>query len=65
MTLKNIVDRLADMVELQVIVDDCGNVAGTYTDKNHIEDYKNCEVETIDTAEDGTLIVTVDGNTEE
>ena len=65
MTLKSIVERLAFLVEIEVIVDDCGNIAGIYNDMNHINEYLDCEVETIDTIEDGSLIVTVNGNTEE
>ena len=65
MTLKSIVDRLAVLVEIEVIVDDHGNIAATYdNDMEHIEDYLNCEVETIDITEDGVLVLVVDGNTE-
>lgn len=65
MTLKSIVERLAVLVEIEVIVDDCGNIATTYhNDMEHIEEYLNCNVETIDTTEDGVLVLVVDGNTE-
>lgn len=65
MTLKSIVERLAVLVEVKLIVDDCGNIAATYdNDMNHIEEYLNCNVETIDTTEDGVLVLVVDGNTE-
>lgn len=64
MTLKSIVERLAVLVEVKLIVDDCGNIAATYdNDMNHIEEYLNCNVETIDTTEDGVLVLVVDGNT--
>ena len=65
MTLKSIVERLAVLVEVKLIVDDCGNIAATYdNDMNHIEEYLNCNVETIDITEDGVLVLVVDGNTE-
>ena len=64
MKLKDVVDRLAVLVEIEVVVDDHGNIAATYdNDMEHIQDYLNCEVETIDTTEDGILILVVDGNT--
>ena len=64
MTLKSIVERLAVLVEVKLIVDDCGNIAATYdNDMNHIEEYLNCNVETIDITEDGVLVLVVDGNT--
>ena len=66
MKLKDIIDRLADLVEIEVVVDDHGNIAATYDNDNdmeHIQDYLNCEVKTIDTTEDGILILVVDGNT--
>ena len=65
MTLRNIVERMADSVELEVIIDECGNVAGEYKDRDHINDYMDCEVEIIDTSEDGVLIVTVNDDPEE
>ena len=64
MTLRNIVERMDNLVELEVIIDECGNVAGKYTDRDHINDYMDCEVEIID-AEDDTLIVTVIDDPEE
>ena len=65
MTLKSIIERLAVLVEVKLIVDDCGNIAATYdNDMNHIEEYLNCNVETIDTTEDDVLVLVVDGNTE-
>ena len=64
MKLKDVVDRLAVLVEIEVIVDDHGNIVATYdNDMEHIQDYLNCEVETIDITEDGILILVVDGNT--
>jgi hypothetical protein len=51
---------------LYLIVDDCGNISVTYdNDMEHIEEYLNCNVETIDTTEDGILVLVIDGNTEE
>ena len=68
MKLKDVIDRLADLVEIEVVVDDHGNIAATYDNDNnndigHIQDCLNCEVKTIDTTEDGILILVVDGNT--
>ena len=65
MKLRDVTEKLADLVGLEVIIDECGNVAGEYTDRDHINDYMDCEVEIIDTSEDGVLIVTVNGNYEE
>lgn len=65
MTLGDVMERLADLVELEVVVDDSGNEAGRCTDKDYIDAYRECEVELIDTKEDGTLVVTVDGNSVE
>ena len=65
MTLGNIVEKLADLVELEVVVDDSGNVADVLTDKLDIDAFRKCAVERIDTKEDGTLVVTVDGNSVE
>ena len=65
MKLRDIVEKLADLVEIEVIIDECGNVAGKYTDRDHINDYLDCEVEIIDTSEDGVLIVTVIDDPEE
>lgn len=36
MKLADIVERLADLVEIEVIIDECGNVAGEYTDRDRI-----------------------------
>jgi hypothetical protein len=65
MTLRDIVVRLADLVDLEVIVGDGENVVEKCTDMNIIKLYEDCKVEIIDTTEDGTLVVTVNGNTEE
>ena len=65
MTLRNIVERMSYLVELEVIIDECGNVAGEYKDRDHINLYLDCEVEIIDTTEDGVLIVTVIDDPEE
>lgn len=62
--LYNLFERMDNLVELEVIIDECGNVAGKYTDRDHINDYMDCEVEIID-AEDDTLIVTVIDDPEE
>lgn len=67
MKLKDVIDRLADNVEVEVVIDDYGNISAIYynNDMEHIGEYLNlnCSVETIDTTEDGVLILVVDGNT--
>ena len=65
MKLAAIIERLADLVKIEVIIDECGNVAGKYTDRDHINDYMDCEVEIIDTSEDGILIVIVNDDPKE
>ena len=65
MKLADIVERLADLVEIKVIIDECGNVAGIYTGRDRINDYMDCEVETIDTSEDGILMLIVKDDPEE
>ena len=65
MKLRDVTEKLSYLVELEVIIDECGNVAGEYKDGDHINNYMDCEVEIIDTSEDGTLIVTVIDNPEE
>ena len=62
MTLRDVIEKLSDWVNIRVAVSKYGNVIVTYDDANHINDYLDCNVEIIDTIEDGTLIVTVDGN---
>lgn len=62
MLLKDIIGKLVDIDGLVIIVEDCGNVIGIYTDRGHISEYENCQVETIGVAEYGTLIVTVDAS---
>jgi hypothetical protein len=64
MTLRNVIEKLSDWVNIKVIVSEYGNVIVTYDDANHINDYLDCNVEIIDTSEDGTLIVTVDDSEE-
>ena len=62
MTLGTIIERMADNVALKVIIGEYDNLARVYTlskDYSLIFDYLNCEVTTIDTSEDGVLIVTV------
>ena len=65
MKLRDVAEKLSYLVELEVIIDECGNVAGEYKDSDHINNYMDCEVEIIDTSEDGTLIVTVIDEPEE
>ena len=60
MTLRDVIEKLSDWVNIRVAVRKYGNVIVTYDDANHINDYLDCNVEIIDTTEDGTLIVTVD-----
>lgn len=73
MTLNDIVDKLADMVDVQVLIDDCGNILGSfdifpnYWNNDDHYDYSRygggeCDVISIDTDENGKLIVTIDGN---
>ena len=64
MKLKDIVERLANLVEVEIIIDDYGTVGEVYNGLDTIDTgYLNSEVETIDTSEDGILILVVDGNT--
>lgn len=67
MTLGDVMEKLAGLVDLEVVIDDYGNYAGSFTDKDKIEidTFRKCEVVLIDTKEDGTLVVTVDGNSVE
>lgn len=66
MKLADIVERLADLIEITIIIDGYGTVGEVYNGLDTIDTgYLNSEVETIDTSEDGVLIVTVNGNTEE
>lgn len=72
MTLNDIVGRLADMVDVQVLIDDCGNILGSFdifpnywnNGYRHYDyrRYGGCDVISIDTDENGKLIVTIDGN---
>ena len=64
MTLRDVIEKLCDWVNFRVVVSKHGNVIVAYDDANHINDYLDCNVEIIDTIEDGTLIVTVDDSKE-
>ena len=64
MTLRDVIEKLSDWVNIRVAVSKYSNVIVTYDDANHINDYLDCNVEIIDTTEDGTLIVTVDDSKE-
>ena len=64
MTLIDVIEKLCDWVNFRVVVSKHGNVIVTYDDADHINNCLNCEVKIIDTTEDGTLILVVDGNTE-
>ena len=61
MTLRDVIDKLADWVNIKVYaVSEYGNMT-VAEDANHInDDYLDCDVEIIDTTEDGDLIVTID-----
>ena len=57
MKLADIIKKLAPMVYLKVVYYiDCNP---KYEDMTHINDCVNCEVESISTEEDGTLVVTI------
>lgn len=57
MRLADIIKKLAPMVYLKVVYYiDCH---GRSEDMTHINDCLNCEVESISTEEDGTLVVTI------
>lgn len=57
MKLADIIKKLDPMVYLKVVYYiDCH---GRYEDMPHINDCVDCEVETISTEEDGTLVVTI------
>ena len=57
MKLADIIKKLAPMVYLKVVYYiDCN---AKYEDMTHINHCINCEVETISTEEDGTLVVTI------
>ena len=72
MTLNDIVDRLADMVDVRVLVDDCTNIIGSFdipsnywkNDNRHYDRrrYGGCDVVSIDTDKNSRLIVTIDSN---
>ena len=54
MRLADIIKKLEPMVYLKVVYHN-----GEYEDMTHINHCVNCEVETISTEEDGTLVVTI------
>ena len=57
MKLADIIKKLSPMVYLKVVYYiDCNF---KYADMTHINDCVNCEVESISTEEDGTLVVTI------
>ena len=72
MTLNDIVDRLADMVDVQVLIDNCTNIIGSFDipsnywthDNQHYDRrrYGGCDVVSIDTDKNSRLIVTIDSN---
>ena len=66
MTLRDIIERLADLVEVEVYIDECGNVTEVYSGLDNIDTgYLDCKVETIDTSEDGALMLIVKDDPEE
>ena len=68
MTLRDIIEKLTEWVNIRVVISEYGNVIVTYEDAedaDHINNYLDCEVEIIDTTEDGTLVIVVDDNTGE
>ena len=68
MTLRDIIEKLTEWVNIRVVISEYGNVIVTYEDAedaDHINNYLDCEVEIIDTTEDGTLVIVIDDNTGE
>ena len=68
MTLRDIIEKLTEWVNIRVVISEYGNVIVTYEDAedaDHINNYLDCEVEIIDTTEDGTLVIVVDDSTRE
>lgn len=63
MTLRDIIEKLTEWVNIRVVISEYGNVIATYEDADHINNYLDCEVEIIDTTEDGTLVIVVDDST--
>ena len=57
MRLADIIKKLSPMVYLKVVYYIDYNPK--YEDMTHINDCVNCEVESISTEEDGTLVVTI------
>lgn len=62
MVLKELIDKLIDTGGLVVLVDEHGNVEGSYDDREHFNEYQSCEVESIYLTGYETIVVTVDGN---
>lgn len=65
MTLKYIIDKLWGTDGLVLVVDNHGNVEGSYDDKKHFNEYQSCKVESIYLTGYETMVVTVDGNSKE
>ena len=68
MTLRDIIEKLTEWVNIRVVISEYGNVIAIYEDAedaDHINNYLDCEVEIIDTTEDGTLVIVVDDSTGE
>ena len=68
MTLRDIIEKLTEWVNIRVVISEYGNVIATYEDAedaDYINNYLDCEVEIIDTTEDGTLVIVVDDSTGE
>ena len=65
MKLRDVIDKLAAWVNIKVYaISEYGNVI-VAVDANHInDDYLDCDVEIIDTTENGVLIVTIDDSGE-
>lgn len=57
MRLADIIKKLSPMVYLKVVYYIDGR--GKYEDMTRINDCVNCDVESISTEEDGTLVVTI------
>ena len=62
MVLKELIDKLMDTGGLVLLVEDHGNVEGSYDDREHFNEYQSCEVESIYLDGYETMVVTVDGN---
>ena len=62
MVLKELIDKLMDTGGLVILVDNHGNIEGSYDDKEHFNEYQSCEVCSIYLTGYETIVVTVDGN---